>query len=63
MIVKLLTEHYLEFLSFKGGRRGSSEATRQNATLLEISRTGSFHIINAVYTYLPLKPAIFILVK
>ena len=27
MIVKLLTEHYLEFLSFKGGCRGSSEYT------------------------------------
>ena len=27
MIVKLLTEHYLEFLSFKGGCRGSSEPT------------------------------------
>ena len=27
MIVKLLTEHHLEFLSIKGGRRGSSEST------------------------------------
>ena len=27
MIFKLLTEHYLEFLSLKGGRRGSSEST------------------------------------
>ena len=27
MIVKLLTEHHLEFLSFKGGYRGSSEST------------------------------------
>ena len=27
MIVKLLTEHLLEFLSLKGGRRGSSEST------------------------------------
>ena len=27
MIVKLLTEHHLEFLSFKGGCRGSSEST------------------------------------
>ena len=25
MIVKLLTEHHLEFLSLKGGCRGSSE--------------------------------------
>ena len=27
MIVKLLTEHHLELLSFKGGYRGSSEST------------------------------------
>ena len=27
MIVKLLTEHYLEFLSLKGGCTGSSEST------------------------------------
>ena len=27
MIVKLLTEHYLEFLSLEGGCRGSSEST------------------------------------
>ena len=27
MIVKLLTEHNLEFLSLKGGCRGSSETT------------------------------------
>ena len=27
MNVKLLTEHYLEFLSFKGGCTGSSEST------------------------------------
>ena len=27
MIVKLLTEHYLEFLSFKGGCTGLSEST------------------------------------
>ena len=27
MIIKLLTEHYLELLSLQGGSRGSSEAT------------------------------------
>ena len=27
MIVKLLTEHHLECISFKGGCRGSSEST------------------------------------
>ena len=53
MIVKLLTEHHLEFRSLKGGCRGSSDSTHvkmphcckshatahtcQNATLLEIS--------------------------
>ena len=37
MIVKLLTEHHLEFLSLKDGCRGSY--TCQNATLLETSCT------------------------
>ena len=27
MIIKLLTEHHFEFLSLKGGCRGSSEST------------------------------------
>ena len=30
MIVKLLTEHHLEFLSLKGGCRGSFESTLVN---------------------------------
>ena len=30
MIVKLLTEHQLEFLSCEGGSRGSSESTHVN---------------------------------
>ena len=42
MIVKLLTEHRLEFLSLKRGCRGSSESTL--VKLLEISCRGS--IIN-----------------
>ena len=38
MIVKLLTQHHLEFLSFKGGSTGSSESTLfKNTTLLEIT--------------------------
>ena len=49
MIVKLRTEHHLEFLSLKGGCTGSSESTRvytcQNATLLEISCTGSILLL------------------
>ena len=32
MIVKLLTEHHLEFLSLKGGSRGSLESTHVNTT-------------------------------
>ena len=42
MSVKLLTEHHLEFLSLKGGSTGSSESTVvKNATLLEITCSGS----------------------
>ena len=47
MIVKLLTEYHLEFLSLKGGCRGSSESTHvKNASLLEISCHGSIYIDN-----------------
>ena len=42
MIVKLLTEHYLEFLSLKGGCRGSSVSTLvKMSKLFEISCRGS----------------------
>ena len=41
MIVKLLTEQHLEFLSLKGGCTGSFEYSYQNATLLEITCRGS----------------------
>ena len=41
MIVKLLAEHHLEFLSLKGGCRGSSRVYAcQNVKLLEISCRG-----------------------
>ena len=41
MSVKLLTEHYLEFLSLKGGCTGSSEATLvKMPKLLEITCHG-----------------------
>ena len=43
MIVKLLTEHHLEFPSLTGGCRGSSESTL--VKLLEISFRGSFLMI------------------
>ena len=39
MIVKLLTEHHLEFLSLKAGYTGSSQSTL--VKLLEISFRGS----------------------
>ena len=42
MIVKLLTESHLEFLSLKGGRRASPEST--HVKMLEISCHGSYHI-------------------
>ena len=51
MIVKLLTEHYLEFLSLKEGCRGWSESTRQNATLLEITCHGSFILVKEIVLY------------
>ena len=44
MIVKLLTEHHLEFLSLKGGCTGSYVFTCQYDTLLEIICHGSFDI-------------------
>ena len=39
MIVKLLTEHYYEFLSLKGGCRGSSEST-----LVKMSNCWKSHV-------------------
>ena len=37
MIVQLLTEYHLEFLSLKGGCRGSSDSTLAKIKLLEMS--------------------------
>ena len=39
MIVKLLAEHHLEFLSLKGGCRGSSEST-----LVKMSHCWKSHV-------------------
>ena len=49
MRFKLLTEHHLEILSFKGGCTGSSESTPVgNATSMEITCRGSiFKMIKA----------------
>ena len=41
MIVKLLTEHHLEFLSLKGGCRGSPESALVKMSNMEISCQGS----------------------
>ena len=42
MIVKLLTEHHLEFLIEKEAAEALPSLHISNATLLEISCTGSF---------------------
>ena len=49
MIVKLLTEHKLDFQSLKGGCRGSSESTLVNVKLLGISCSGSIILILFVF--------------
>ena len=43
MIVKLVTEHHLEFLSFKGDYRGSSEST-----LVQMSNCWKSHGSNKI---------------
>ena len=47
MIIKLLTEHHLEFLSLKGGCRGSSKST-----LVKMSNCWKSHV-TAHILYLP----------
>ena len=46
MIVKLLTEHHLEFPSLKGGCRGSSEST-----LVEMSNCWKSHATAQLYLF------------
>ena len=46
MIAKLLTEHHLEFLSLKGGCRGSSEST-----LVKMSNCLKSHAAAQIVTY------------
>ena len=48
MIVKLLTEHNLEFLSLKGGCRCSSEST-----LVKMSNCWKSHSVAQLYQGLP----------
>ena len=60
MIVKILTEHHLEFLSLKGGCRGSSESTlvkmsncwKSHAAAHIVSVNRQIYIMNE-YTVLP----------
>ena len=44
MIVKLLTEYHLEFLSLKGGRRGSSASTH-----VKMSNCWKSHVTAQLY--------------
>ena len=46
MSVKLLTEHHLEFLSLKGGCRGSSESTH-----VKIPHIWKSHALAHIITY------------
>ena len=52
MIVKLLTEHHLEFLSLKGGCTGSSEST-----LVKMSNFWKSHAAAHIIPYFCLKMA------
>ena len=47
MIVKLLTEHHLEFLSLTGGCRGSSEST-----LVKIPHCWKSHVVAQIPLFL-----------
>ena len=48
MIVKLLTEHHLEFLSLKGGCRGSSESTLAKISIFWKSHAAAHMTIAAL---------------
>ena len=52
MIVKLLTERHLEFLSLKGGCTGSSEST-----LVKMSNCWKSHALAQLYFYLRFEKA------
>ena len=52
MIIKLLTEHHFEFLSLKGGCRGSSECTLVKMSNCWKSHAGAQFFIG-LYAYLP----------
>ena len=46
MVVKLLTEHHLEFLSFKGGCAGSPEST-----LVKLPHCWKSHVKAHIYFF------------
>ena len=48
MIVKLLTEHHLEFLSLRGGCRGSSKSTLVKMPHCLISHATAHYIVHTV---------------
>ena len=48
MIVKLLTEHHLEFLSLEGGCRGSSESTHVKCHIVENHMSWLIYVIKYV---------------
>ena len=45
MIVKLLTEHHLDFLGLKGGCRGSSEST-----LAKMPHCWKYHVTAHIFS-------------
>ena len=49
MIVKLLTEHHLEFLGLKGSCRGSSEST-----LVKMPHCWKSHVVAHLIYHLPI---------
>ena len=51
MIVKLLTEHHLEFLSLKGGCRDSSQSSQ-----VKIPHCWKSHAAAQIRTQMPLRP-------
>ena len=55
MIVKLLTEHHLEFLSLKRGCRGLSESTLVKCQIMEISCRGSNHFAMLISVRMPVQ--------
>ena len=52
MIVKLLNEHHLEFLSLKGGCRGSSESTHVKMRHCRKSHDLAHVVVSALYLFL-----------